>query len=150
MGADLVGIGFTHDRRITCAEEALLAVVSAIRDEVLTDEVLGFIDPAGAYDGEDLPAIREALAEGAVEYLSAICQHRMAVGYDIPGTELTFVFAGGATWGDDPFDGFAALCLFVRAAEVFADLGDRAGLVCGGLPDPATILDSTDSKSVVE
>ena len=138
MGMSLVGVGFTVDTERECKTDEVIRFIHGLADEEFDDELLGMIDPSGGYL-EDADQAREALKSGAQEFSSARDGHRSTMYYTIPGTHLVFVWAGGGTWGDDPFDGFTDLCIFVEYAAVSKQVADLAGFVSGGLPHVDTI-----------
>jgi hypothetical protein len=146
MGMDLIGVGFTRRNDRECSVEKIDALIDAIPDDKLRDEdFLSAIDPSEAVlnpDWEDAAVpdyVRDALKQGALEYGSALSGHRSSLDFGIPGTPLEFIFAGGDSWGDDPFEGWSELVLFLSLAEHDAALAEAAGFVCGGLPDAATV-----------
>jgi len=134
---DLVGVGFTHDKGRGC-DPAVFGPVAAAVAAGLTDdelEAMEFITaPEGFGTREELV---DLLVRAAEEYASTVAGHRSTVHYGIPGTSLEFVFAGGGSWGDDPYDGFSDLVVFVDACDQFPVLAAASGLVCQGLPGPA-------------
>lgn len=144
MGADLIGAAFTTD----CTMEpglSLSRIADHIRaipaDTLMGEEFLAVIDPQGRWDGEaNAEAVRDALISGATEYHAAVLGHRYSIGIPIPGTSLMLHFAGGESYGDDPFEGFHDLCVFVDAVPALGLPVEDTGLVCGGLPDPTTAL----------
>ena len=146
MGYDLIGAGFTRRNDKGCDLDAIDALIDAIPDEKLRDEeYLNTIDPADSVlnivaDHPDTPAlVRDALKEGAREYDAADSGH-MSVDFLFPGTSLGFVFAGGGSYGDDPYEGWSELMLFLNFAEHESAVAEAAGFVCGGLPS-AFLLD---------
>jgi hypothetical protein len=134
IGMDLIGVGYTRRSDKTVDRAAVEAAIDAIPEErLLYGSFLDAIDPSEHLSDErPAPAeVRAYLKRGALEYASS---HRMAVEYQMRGTALVFVFAGGGSWGDDPFDGFDDLCGFVNLCEMVDAVADAAGFVCGGLP----------------
>ena len=143
MGMDLVGAGFTRRNDVKCDIDAIDAIINAIPDEKLEDEAfLNAIDPSG-YLGSDMDdsweGVRDALKEGAREFDSALMGHRMSTSFTIAGSPLEFVWAGGGSWGDDPWDGFTSLCYFINFAEQDIHVRYASGFVCGGLPSKLLI-----------
>jgi hypothetical protein len=142
MGMDLIGAGFTRNSAVECKIDLIDVAIDLIPDASLEDETyLNLIDPAGNFDTVEPEEIRDYLKSGAREYDSAVSGHRMAISYYINGTPLEFVWAGGGSWGDDPFDGFTELCYFTNFAEVDEGIAQLAGYVCGGLPNATTIAE---------
>lgn len=134
MGMDLIGVGFTHRKSVTCTTDAIEAVLNKLPDAVLTDEVL----EGALFDGnlEDASAeeVRATLLKASEEYIATIAGHRMTVQYSIENTDLVFTFAGGGSWGDEPYDDWNDLALFVAALEHIPQLREPVGFVTGGLP----------------
>ena len=149
MGADLIGAAFTTDSSVDCSLDHIKDYIRAIPAErLMSEEFLITIDPSGRWDGEDIDAdtVRDTLISGADEYLAATNGHRYAVGIPIPGTSLWFHFVGGSSWGDDPFEGYTDMCMFVDAVDALGLSAEETGLVCGGLPDPANALRYTKKE----
>ena len=142
MGMDLIGAGFTRRSDKKCSVDAIDAIINAIPDDTLRDEeYLSALDPNGVLDRAGDPEhvdfpdfVRDILKSGAREYDSAISGHRMSTDYYIQGTPLEFVWTGGGSWGDDPFEGFSDLCLFIDLASQNETIREASGFVCGGLP----------------
>lgn len=141
MGMSIVAVGFTHDTRNKTPLSVITEALREVPDSVLTDEeFINTIDPSGRWDGENIGAddIRDTLLGGAIEYNNALAGHRSTAGWPIPGTSLEFSFVGGESWGDDPFEGFDELCMFLDAVRPLGLPVEKTGLVCNGLPDPET------------
>lgn len=142
MGADLIAATFTTD---SCTQPSLSHLADYIRavpaERLTSREFLVTIDPGEFFDENvDAETIRDALISGANEYFAATKGHRHAIGIPIPGTTLWFHFAGGDSWGDDPFDGFTDLIRFIDATDALGLSTEETGIVCGGIPDPVTAL----------
>jgi hypothetical protein len=144
---DLIGVGFTRNQNVKCRIDLIDLAIDGIPDETLRDEAfLNAIDPAGILDRAGDPEhvdftdfVRETLKNGAREYDSAVSGHRMSTDFYIQGTPLEFVWAGGGSWGDDPFDGFSDLCVFINFCPSDDGVRELAGYVCGGLPGAALV-----------
>lgn len=146
MGMDLVGAGFTRNSAVECDLDAIDRAIDLIPDETLRDEdFLRLIDPSERLysldpDDDDFPSdVRDNLKSGAREFDSAVTGHRMSLSYYINGTPLEFVWTGGGSWGDDPYDGWSDLILFVEFADAVEGVAQLAGYVCGGLPDASVV-----------
>jgi len=146
MGMDFISASFTHDTSKPCDVMAIGALLDGITDGQLHDpDFLGALDPSAHFDEDcqdepDFPEeVRDTLKAGAAEYAALIEGSRWSMARTIPGTTLEFVTAGGSSWGDDPFEGFSELCLFIDALDALPDVAQAAGFVCGGLPDVPTI-----------
>lgn len=147
MGMDLIGAGFTVDiSKTPCDLDAINALIDGLTDEQLNDdEFLNRVDPSDYLtysmdEEEDIPrAVRDGLKVAATEYERTVAGHRMTADYQIPETSLWFFFAGGGSWGDDPYDGWNDLCIFTNFCEVNESIAHIAGYVSGGLPHPDVI-----------
>ena len=140
MGMDLIMVGWTQNRKSTDKAE-LVALIDELLDTTLLarkhelDES-GLLEVESESEDEDPRILREWLKDGADTY-AEMDARRVAQSWVIPETDLRFMTAGGGSWGDDPFDGWSSLCMFLAACEVFPALGEAAGYVCGGLPSPS-------------
>lgn len=88
----------------------------------------------GAYEENKRTAqeIRDTLKFGATVAFDS--EARVLNCWDIPGTSLMFNLMGGGSWGDDPFDGYSALVMFLNSLEFWSELKELTSVVCGGLP----------------
>ena len=140
MGMDLIGTGFTIRTDRKCDLDAIGRAIDAIPDERLRDDdFISALDPSGGWMPENIDDVRGVLKAGAREYDSAMDGHRMSLAYPVRGTALLFVWAGGGSWGDDPFEGFSELCSFIELCSLVGEVGAAAGFVCGGLPSATTV-----------
>ena len=149
MGMDLIGAGWTIDTdhlKVSGDDEhAGTAAVAEFMRTLGGTTILSHMDQldySGRFEGEDdadlIDIVRTTIQQGyevSIEYGG-----RATNTWDIPGTNLMFVYMGGGSWGDDPFDGFDALTMFLIACEVWPDLGEKVGFVCAGLPDISTMI----------
>lgn len=137
MGMDLLTYGFTTRNPKHYSAEAVKATLAALTDNWIEDN-FDDLDPSGGT--EDIAEARRLLEDGADSYrLILNGDHRMAADYLIPGTDLFFTITGGGSWGDDPYDGWYALGIFLNATHLLPALAEAAALVCWGLPDAATM-----------
>lgn len=137
MGMDLLTYGFTVRSPKHYDAEAVKATLAALTDEWI-EENFDDLDPSGG--AESVEETRTLLERGFEEY-DAIFKgdHRMSAGYDVPGTDLFFTITGGGSWGDDPYDYWYDLGIFLNAAHLIPALAEATALVCWGLPDAATM-----------
>ena len=136
MGMDMLTIGYTTRPVPEYSKEALLAIVSAFTTKWL-EENIDAIDESGCYESVD--ELRRAIDQGAEEFDAlATGSHRMGVNYGIPGTTLWFTVSGGGSWGDDPYEGWSELGIFIRTCIQSPELAEAAGFICYGIPDATT------------
>jgi len=131
---DLVGVGFTRDKGGECDPAVVGSVAAAVVAGLTDDEFEGIGFAAAPEEFDTREDLVDLLVRAAEEYASTVAGHRSTVHYGIPGTDLEFVFAGGGSWGDDPYDGFTDLVVFVEACDLFPALAAAFGFVCQGLP----------------
>lgn len=148
MGADLIGLAWTRLNITKPDEDEIRAMLADISDEEIMLH-LDALDPSGGYF-EIASDAREAIHEGAMLAIGAAGYERMSALYDIPGTALTFCFMGGTSGGDDPFESFTSLGVFLNATEIWPRLARETGVLCQGLPDAKTIWSERISHSVPE
>jgi hypothetical protein len=133
MGMDLITIGFTVTPNPTPKDdpEALTGIIRALSDDWLTDH-LDNIDPQENY--EDMADLRAAIVNGAGDYeMHRSGMHRYGAFYEINGTPRYFIIAGGSSWGDDPYEDWSDLTLFINACELLPDLAMAAGYCGAGI-----------------
>jgi hypothetical protein len=129
---DLLVYGFTTRTPEHFDQAALNTALAALTDEML-DGTFGHLDPSGGV--ESVEELREYLTSGAEVYGSILSgDHRMASDFLIPGTDLFFTVTGGGSWGDDPYDDWYALGIFLNACDQFHQIAEAAAFVCAGLP----------------
>ena len=141
MGMDLIGVGFTIRTDRKCDLDAIGRAIEALPDERLDDaDFIDALDPSGAGMDFTPEELRDYLNQGAEEFDSASLGHRMSIAYPVQGTALLFIWTGGGSWGDDPFDGFTPLCYFINLCSMVDDVREAAGFVCGGLPGARLVM----------
>lgn len=109
MGADLLLLGFTVEGELDLDRGR--AFITALSDDQVLD-LTGDSQFAGGLDVDDAEAHRSMLEAGLVEAFEAFLGHRHSTSWPVSDRRW-FVTAGGATWGDDPFDGWSSLGLFI-------------------------------------
>lgn len=131
MGVDLIVHGFT----VAPSEvgrfdaDALRRLVGGMTP---TDAEL---DEVGAFD---VDGWRLAMAAGAAEYVAAVDGHRFSASYVIRDrSPRWFVLVGGSSSGDDPFDGFGALSVFLDSLALWPALAAGSGFLGWGIVLPA-------------
>lgn len=130
MGMDIIGVGYTVDtKRETLQKEAVEAFIAAM-PEIDDDDPISW-DPSGIIS--DLDNWRHMLRKGAEEFVYTAEESRMVVDFPVGDTGNTFVFTGGGSWGDDPFDGFTNLCLFINLLDESPELRALTNYVGGGI-----------------
>lgn len=137
MGADLIGIGYTRDEDHLSLDEVQDYIKSLTDEQALALVVSG--DSAGFYGDADLERsdgdeYRAIIRDGAdtLDYEGG----RISVTYPIAGTWY-FVFAGDATWGDPPFEGFDDACILLDATTAEAEkIRSMLGIIGGGIVLP--------------
>lgn len=131
MGMDLIGAGFTVDtRREPVNLSAVLAYIEGM-EEPDPNEPISW-DPAGLIMSDD-DDWRAMLRTGVEEYVAVNNASRLVVDFPVGETGNTFVFTGGGSWGDDPFDGFTPLLLFINLLDEDAALRALTNYVGGGV-----------------
>jgi hypothetical protein len=130
MGMDLIGIGYTIDpRKDTIQMDAVKEFVAAL-PEIDDNDPISW-DPSGIISDTD--DWRWMLERGAKEYLDTADASRLVIDFEIGRTGNTFVFTGGGSWGDDPFDGYTYLCLFTNLLDENEELRALTNYVGGGI-----------------
>jgi hypothetical protein len=127
---DLLTIGWTA-RASDYDTAAVMAVLNTITMDWIKDQA-EVLDPSGGYELADL---HEMLLTGAEDYQGHMQgTHRYGTVYDVPtGDDLLFYIAGGGSYGDDPYDDWSALGMFVNACEARPELAAAAGFFGGGI-----------------
>lgn len=156
MGMGLIGAMWTTRTDITPDHDAISAMIDAVPADYLLKHVEDF-DESGGRDWEPLKdddgalittgqegeenagitdEIRSALKNGARAALGGV---RLSNSWGLSGTGLVATFAGGGSWGDDPFDEYADLVMFIDSLHLFPEILEASGVVCGGLPHADTV-----------
>lgn len=141
MGLNLLTVGWTVDTNYRTDEQAVRKFIAdlPVADIIENTDVL---DPSGQFDTTDdddelAEEFRGLLMTG---FETATNPHtRMSNGWRLPETNLIFTIMGGGSWGDDPFDGYGALVMFIAAVEIWPELAGLTDIVCGGLPTATQI-----------
>lgn len=129
MGMDLIGIGYTVDRQAKLSAVNAKLIVLMLRTEIEPQWEL--IDIDGSCETPE--EVFSSVMKGA-EVFAQRDSARMSIGFPIPGhDDRDFYFAGGGSWGDEPFDGFNDLCNFISACQVVPGLGQSLGVLGGGI-----------------
>lgn len=173
MGMDFISAGWTTDSNYKTDEESVNRWIDDLSDfAVLTR--LDQLDESGAFEwevhltepdehGAEFPIDEHHEDDGAYEENKRTAQEirdtlkvgaavafdsdgRLSNAWPIPGTSLVFNLMGGGSWGDDPFDGYTPLVMFIDALEIWPDLKELTGVVCGGIPDALTIYNHIDTS----
>jgi hypothetical protein len=113
---DLIGASWTYDTtKPPVDKDAFYALIHSI--EYPEDEPIPW-DHSGTVSDGNVDDWRNLLMDGAQEYEDAIGGHRMSIEWSVGDRDdRSFVFTGGGSWGDDPFDGFTPLTLFLNAVD---------------------------------
>lgn len=148
MSADLITVSYTTrrgpDPEDGDAEAAIVAHLEAIRKDIEHIDGGGYFEACG-YDEEirddfGTDMLLPTLMEGWQAHKSGYLLNQ----WSIPGTTkdevLWFNVAGGTSYGDNPFDGFDALCMLIDAAALFPTLGERLGILGGGIVIPGRVV----------
>ena len=128
MGMDLIGVGYTVDTPEEPSVVLAQLVVGLHRESIET--AWEQIDEDGKWDEPGL--VFDSVMAGTVWFGERNAM-RMSVSYKVPGHDnRRFYFAGGGSWGDEPFEGFDHLCMFLNACAVIPKLGRSLGVLgCG-------------------
>jgi hypothetical protein len=169
MGMSFISVGWTTTSTRKPDEEGVARYIDGLSDYALLER-LDRLDGSGQYEWEvhrddDLRLIEEGHEDdGAVEENQRTAQEirdtlkagaaaafdsdaRMSNVWEIRGSTLVFTVMGGGSWGDDPFDNYSALVMFLEALEVWPDLKELTDILHGGAP---TADDVTHHISVEE
>ena len=123
MGMDLITHGFTAEDE-KCNEAGMRVALDTITDEWIEDNA-DALDPSGGFEPEDM---RGMIETGVEDYLLHIKgDHRSGNFYTIPGSTHKFYIAGGGSWGDDPYDDWSALGVFLSVCELVPELAQASG-----------------------
>lgn len=151
MGQDLITVTWATDPTRTIDEDAVRAFIAAIDLDNLTPALDAALGNYGL-DEDDSDSIRDRLTEGFEQYkLVRIGHHRYATSLPVPRTggrpPLWLHTAGGASWGDDPFEGYTDLCVFLEVIDSEDPALQEAAAFAGyGVPTPDLPLgDLTDA-----
>jgi hypothetical protein len=142
MGQDLISAGWTIDTERTNDVVGVAAFLADISmDDLLAN--IEALDPSGGLDMSDYNEVvanelRDELLSGAEVVLDG--GNRMSAVWDIPETSLAFVITGGGSWGDDPFEGFSSLVMFLAALTIWPELKTMTNVVCEGLPSRDALI----------
>jgi hypothetical protein len=131
MGAELIGVGFTVDPEKYNTDNWSIHIARTLFSGRLTETDRHMID----YSFENLE--REAqyvdvLVE-AVDFLSTPRESlRFATETKIGDTGLVYLWFGGTSWGEDPFDPYTALCVLLDVLDNHPELAVETPFVgCG-------------------
>lgn len=115
MGMDMIGVGFTVDQNKQWQEDKVKEAIAQINFEDM--EEISKWDYAGLFDFTewDEEECRDYMTEG-FKVAQEILNYRATVTFTITDTTY-FVFAGGGSWGDDPFEGFTELDVFLNYVD---------------------------------
>jgi len=135
-------------------------------DRLSTEQVLSQmnrLDPQGQYDWDEPDSdddlnildteenlataqeVRDTLKFGASVAFDADAQTYNV--WEIPGTTLGFHIMGGGSYGDDPFDGYSAVVMFIDSLDIWHGLRGLTDVVCGGLPHADVIAQHLKEKT---
>jgi len=160
MGQDMISAGWTSTRSRDVDEEQ----AKRFFDRLSTEQVLSQLDRLDASGGFEAPEtdddlnildneenralateMRDMLKFGASVAFDS--EARMSNVWEIPGTTLSFTVMGGGSWGDDPFDGYSALVMFIDSLNVWVGLRALTDVVCGGLPHADLINEHREEET---
>lgn len=127
MSSSYIGLGVTAVRDFPLTDaDAIRAAAEPFRDQII--ERLDDMDPAGYIENTETDPI-DLIVEGVLWLRS----HDGANAWEIPGTNLEFVTAGGETFGDSPFEDYDAVIITSEAAHYLPELGKVLGVFGGGI-----------------
>jgi len=130
MGMDIIGVtyaalpGFDPDTIAEKAEEIIRRALFALpqeRVEEIEEEYSYLLDDLDDDDTED--ENREALVGYAMAgfddyHMGRTGGHRFHAFVASSPDDYHIIFAGGGSWGDDPWEGFSSLCFFLHLASM--------------------------------
>jgi hypothetical protein len=150
MSETFISAGWTTTGDYKTDEEAVKQFIDGLGMHDILNH-LDELDPQGRYEnevetGDDLEILD---TEENRRYAAGI-QADLKVGLDvlgdldenvwvIPGTDLFFHVMGGASYGDNPFEGYDELVMFLNSLDLWDGLRELTDVVCGGLPG-ATVV----------
>jgi hypothetical protein len=149
MSQAFISAGWTIDMAREPDEEQVKQFIDRLSTEQVLSQI-GRFDPAGQYDWDEPDSdddlnildteanldmaqeVRDTLKFGASVVFDTDTQ--MSNTWAIPGSTLGFVIMGGGSYGDDPFDGYSAVVMFIESLNVWTGLRGLTNVICGGLP----------------
>lgn len=154
MGMDFISAGWTVDTEYRHDEDAIIRWIDSLSDFAILTR-LDALDESDIFEwevltgepdehGSEFPIeddegnqeiareIRDTLKCGAAVAFDGEARGQNC--WEIPGTSLIFNLMGGISWGDDPFDGYSSLVMFINSLEIWPELKELTDVVCGGLP----------------
>lgn len=129
MGMDLITVAYTSTERGIDADAAKTIISTLTAEEIQAIDRLADLSWLGT-DGDE--EVLDLLRAGA-DVAGNLDDLRLAVTYKIGDTDRWFYLAGGGSWGDDPFDGYTALCAFLCACETVPRLAEACDFLGGGI-----------------
>lgn len=144
MSADLITVAYTTlsgiDPDDGAAEAAIISHLEAIRKDI--DQIgymeyfegIGYDENIREEDGTD--GLLPTLWEGWQAHKQGHLSNQYTIPAEPGGKPLWFNIVGGSSWDDSPFEGYDALCMLINAIDRFPSLGEKLGILGGGIVIP--------------